>query len=214
MFLKKNINHYFFSKTIAEVRRSMYKFGNNAVFTVVMPRDFGGPNGGQLKTNNNCYMNTDDLLEWYIRLTVDDMVKLSRWFSSFGDVNAGFQEDLNYSLAYFEKNTGPSFFAQAYNIMLRYNKKSHRGPLLFKLVVNKDLITVSKMWELSSLSSRPIKLKLAKKEKVFLTWEIFSVPLLIPLPPLCVMINFKNTFLNRSLLSSQQLVLLHSMIFF
>ena len=89
----------------------MCKYGINTVFTLVKPWDFDRPNTGQLKTDDNDNMIAVNLFEQYLQLTVDDIVQSSRWFSAFGDTAAQFQEGLNYSLVYFEKNTDPSLFA-------------------------------------------------------------------------------------------------------
>ena len=143
----KLINHYSYSKTVAEFKHSMWKYGINAVFTIVRPWDFDGPNAGQLKIDNNGNMIAVDLFERFLRLVVDDVVQSSRLFSGFSDTAVWFQEDLDYSLAYSEMNTDLSLFAWAYNDMPRYDKKSHGGPLLFKLIANKTpTTTTTKTW--------------------------------------------------------------------
>ena len=89
--------------------------------------------------NNN--MIATDLFERYVRLTVDDVVQSSRWFSSFGHNDARFQEDLDWSLVYFKKSTDPTLYTRMYGNMLTYDKKSHGEPLLFKLIVNERSTT-------------------------------------------------------------------------
>ena len=69
------------------------------------------------------------------------MIQSSRWFFSFGDDDACFQEVLDYSLTYFENKSDPSLFARAYNDMLRYDKKLHGKPLLVKLIASKTSTT-------------------------------------------------------------------------
>ena len=54
----------------------------------------------------------------------------------FNDTSAHFEEGLEYPLVYFEKNTEALLYAQAYSNMIRYDEKSYKGPLLFKLVCN------------------------------------------------------------------------------
>ena len=69
------------------------------------------------------------------------MAALSRWFHSFRNGCAQFVEDLELSLSYFKKNTEPSLYARAYGDMLRFDKLSHDGPLLFKLICNETTTT-------------------------------------------------------------------------
>ena len=82
-------------------------------------------------------MIANDLFNKYLRCTNDDVVQSNQWFSDFRHNNARFQEDLNWSLVYFEMNTDLVLYAWVYGDMLTYNKKSHSGPLLLKLIANK-----------------------------------------------------------------------------
>ena len=71
---EKLINHYSFSKTVAELQRSMYKYGVNAVFTVVKPHSFDGTNAGQLEKDINGSLIATNIFDRYLRLSVDDVV--------------------------------------------------------------------------------------------------------------------------------------------
>ena len=82
-----------------------------------------------------------DLFEQFYCVSIDSVALSSRWFHDFGDASAHFEEDLEYSLVYFKKNTEALLYAQAYSDMLQYNKKSHGGPILFKLICNETLTT-------------------------------------------------------------------------
>ena len=110
----------------------MYKHSIKAVFTVVKPFDFDGLDAGQLKTDDNGNMIAINLFEQFHWVSIDDVTQSSCRFHVFGDDASCFKEDLKYSLAYFEKNIELSLYARAYGDILRYNKKSHGGPLLRK----------------------------------------------------------------------------------
>ena len=58
----------------------MFKYGVNAVFTIVQPHSFDGTNAGQLEKDSNGSLIATDLFDRYLRLTVDDVVQSSRWF--------------------------------------------------------------------------------------------------------------------------------------
>ena len=138
----------------------MRKYGINAVFTVVKPFDFDGPDAGRLKTDDNGNMIAIDLYKRFHRVWIDDVVQSSRWFQYFGDDASWFEGDLEYSLAYFEKNTEPALYARVYGDMLRYNTESHDGLLLFKIICNETsttkesnrrvMITIIKTYQIKS----------------------------------------------------------------
>ena len=104
--------------TVAELQRSMCKYYINAVFTIVKPYDFNGAKADQLEMDYDSNMIATNLFDRYLWLIVNDVVQSSRQFSGFGHTNTHFQEDLNWSLTYFEKNTDPSLYAHVYSNML------------------------------------------------------------------------------------------------
>ena len=52
-----------------------------------------------------------NLFERFHRVLVDDVVQSNRWFQGFGDGASCVDENLEYSLAYFEKNTEPALYS-------------------------------------------------------------------------------------------------------
>ena len=96
----------------------MCRYGINVVFTVVKPFDFDGPDAGQLKTDDDGNMIAINLFKRFYCMSIDDVPQSSHWFHCFGDASVWFEEDLEYSLVYFEKSTEPSLYAQAYSNML------------------------------------------------------------------------------------------------
>ena len=128
----KLINHYSLSKTVTELQRSMHKYGIHEVFTVVKLFDVDGPDAGRLEDDNNGNI---------IRVTVDDVVQSSRWYQGFSDDAVCFDEDMEWSLAYFEKNAEPALYSRVYGDMLQFNKEAHGGPLFFKLLCKETSTT-------------------------------------------------------------------------
>ena len=78
--LSKLINHYSLSKTVTELQRSMHKSNNNGIITI-------------------------NLFNRFHQVTVDELVQSSRWYQGFANNNSRFEEDMEWSLACFEKNT-------------------------------------------------------------------------------------------------------------
>ena len=118
----------------------MYKYGLHEVFTVVKPFDIDGPAAGQLKSDTNRIV-AINLFYCYHSLTVDDVVQSCWWYQGFGTNESRFEESMEYSLGYFEKNTEPRLYAHVYGDMLRHNKKAHGGPLFFKLLCKETSTT-------------------------------------------------------------------------
>ena len=116
----KLINHYSLAKTATEFQRSMYKYGLHGIFTVVNPHDNDGPNAGQLKSDNNG-ITAINLFERYNSVTVDEVVQSCRWYQGFGTNDSCFEEDMEYSLAYFEKNTEPALICMPVSMVICYN---------------------------------------------------------------------------------------------
>ena len=55
----------------------MFKYGVNAVFTIVKPHSFDGTNAGQLKKDSSGGLIATDLFDRYLRLSIDDVVQSS-----------------------------------------------------------------------------------------------------------------------------------------
>ena len=123
----------------------MYKYGLHEVFTVVNPFDIDGPDAGQLKSDTKGII-AIDLFDRYHSLTVDDVVQSCWWDQGFGTDESCFEEDMEYSLGYFEKNTEASLYARVYSDMLRHNKEAHGGPLFFKLLCKETSTTKESNW--------------------------------------------------------------------
>ena len=120
--------------------------------------------------NDNNNMIANDLFDRYYRLTIDDVVQSSWWFSSVGHTNACFQEDLDWSLAYFEKNTNPSLYTRVCGDILIYNKKSHGGPLLFKLISNKTSTAKEANQKAVITIIKTYQIKPVVRERLSLMW--------------------------------------------
>ena len=95
----------------------MYKYGLYEVFTVLKPCDIDRPNAGQLKNDNNGII-AINLVDRFYSMTVDDVVQSCHWYQGFGTDESRFEQDMEYSLAYFEKNTKPALYVRVYGDML------------------------------------------------------------------------------------------------
>ena len=94
---------------------------------------------------------------------MDEVVQLSRWYQGFGDDAARFDEDMEWSLAYFEKNTKPALYSCVYGDMLQFNKEAHGGPLFFKLLSNETSTTKE--------SNRRVMIRIIKTYKIKISWK-------------------------------------------
>ena len=86
----------------------MHKYGLHEVFTIVKPYDIDGPDAGQLKSDTTTGIFASDLFDRYHSLTVEDVVQSCWWYQCFGTDESRFEEDMEYSLGYFERNTEAS----------------------------------------------------------------------------------------------------------
>lgn len=139
----------------------MSKYSHNTVITIISPHPYDGSQVGELKKDSKITkISTLDLFDNYLHYTVDTVVQSSQQFSGDGNTDARFEEDLDWSLVYFEKNTDPALYAQVYGDMLTHqNKKSHDGPLIFKLIENETSTKTKPKEPYIIAMGKPTKLK-------------------------------------------------------
>jgi hypothetical protein len=137
---EKLLNHYSLSKLNKECSRNLNKYDllgpfNNIVFPT-------SPGAGNLLTDTSGNYITHDLFSNTLRVTAQQVAESSRWYSGFTAPSARFQEDLEWSLAYFENNVDSSLYARIHAKLLTYDERSRGGPLFFKLL-NDETTTTS-----------------------------------------------------------------------
>jgi hypothetical protein len=77
---------------------------------------------------------THDLFSNTFQVTAQQVADSSRWYSGFTVPSDQFQEDLEWSLAYFENNIDSSLYARIHAKLLTYEERCRGGPLFFKLL--------------------------------------------------------------------------------
>jgi hypothetical protein len=129
---EKLLNHYSLSKLNKECCRNLNKYDllgafNNIVFPIT-------PGGKDLLMNSTGSYQTHDLFSNTFQVTAQQVADSSRWYSGFTVPAARFQEDLEWSLAYFENNVDSSLYARIHSKLLTFDERSRGGPLFFKLL--------------------------------------------------------------------------------
>jgi hypothetical protein len=136
---EKLLNHYSLTKLNKECRRNLTKYDLTGPFNIVFPID---PTKGDLLTDLSGAYVTHNLLDNCLRVTAQQVADSSRWYSGFTHVDGRFQEDLEWSLAYFENNVDSALYARIHSKILTYDERSRGGPLFFKLL-NDETTTTS-----------------------------------------------------------------------
>jgi hypothetical protein len=98
---------------------------------VVFPISAGS---GNLRTDDSGVYITHDLFSNTFQVTAQQVADSSRWYSGFTAPEARFQEDLEWSLAYFENNVDSALYARIHAKLLTYDERCRGGPLFFKLL--------------------------------------------------------------------------------
>jgi hypothetical protein len=129
---EKLLNHYSLSKLNKECSRNLNKYDLIGAFTnVVYPIS---PGAQELKTDPSGAFLTHNLFSNTFQVTAQQVADSSRWYSGFTATSARFQEDLEWSLAYFENNVDSALYARIHAKLLSYDERCQGGPLFFKLL--------------------------------------------------------------------------------
>lgn len=135
---EKLLNHYSLSKLNKECRRNLAKYDLISPFNIVFPTV---PGEGVLLFNDGVLV-THDLFSNTHRVTAQQVADSSRWYMGFTATESRLQEDLVWSLAYFENNVDSALYARIHSKILTYDERSRGGPLFFKLL-NDETTTTS-----------------------------------------------------------------------
>jgi hypothetical protein len=139
---EKLLNHYSLSKLNKECHRNLTKYDLAGPFKIVFPIALEGPTRGQLKTDASGNYISHNILDNCLRVTAQQVADSSRWYSGFTHEDSRFQEDLEWSLAYFENNVDSALYARIHSKILTFDERSRGGPLFFKLL-NDETTTTS-----------------------------------------------------------------------
>jgi hypothetical protein len=137
---EKLLNHYSLSKLNKECSRNLNKYDllspfTNIIFPVV-------PGSAALRTDSSGAHITHNLFSNTFQVTAQQVADSSRWYSGFTAPEGRFQEDLEWSLAYFENNVDSALYARIHAKLLTYDERCRGGPLFFKLL-NDETTTTS-----------------------------------------------------------------------
>ena len=129
---EKLLNHYSLSKLNKECARNLTIYDLLGPFkTVVFPTK---PGGKELNKDASGNYLTHDLFNNTFQVTAQQVADSSRWYSGFTLPTDRYQEDLEWSLAYFKNNVDPSLYARIHSKLLTYDEHCQGGPLFFKLL--------------------------------------------------------------------------------
>jgi hypothetical protein len=135
---EKLLNHYSLSKLNKECCRNLAKYDLVAPFNIFFPTV---PGGAALLFNDGALV-THDLFSNTHHVTAQQVADSSRWYMGFTAIASRFQEDLIWSLAYFENKVDSALYARIHSKILTYDERSRGGPLFFKLL-NDETTTTS-----------------------------------------------------------------------
>ena len=150
---QKMTNTRSLAELLTEHKRNLVKYDLLDVYNIVFPLtdsfDDQASNYGLLRMRNGA-PDQQNLFTHYLKLSVNDVAESSRWYSSFVD-DIHTQEDLNWSLAYYEKNVESDLYSKVYAKMSTYPYNAQGGPLFLKILL--DLVTTSSEGNLKVLET-------------------------------------------------------------
>jgi hypothetical protein len=150
---EKMTNTYSLANLLAENKRNLAKYDLLDVYTIVdpMPGAFDPDSNdyGKLRIDEHGNPASIKLFADYLRLTPSRVAASSEWYSQFVPIEQQFQEDLNWSLSYYEKNVKDDLYQKVYNKLLKFPPDSYGGPLFLKLLL--DQVTTTSEANLKSL---------------------------------------------------------------
>ena len=150
---EKMTNTYNLSTLLIENKKNLLCYDLLAPFSIVTPENnafvIGSPTYGQLKLGPDKKPLQQDLFTDYLKLTVDQVAQSSKWYSSFVPSEQRLQEDLSWSLLYYEKNVESELYLKVYSKLIRHEASSRGGPLYLKLLL--DSVTTTGEQNLKSL---------------------------------------------------------------
>ena len=141
---EKMTNTYSLAGLLRENKRNLGKYDLLNVYTIVTPDeqafDPKSDDYGQLKIAEGKLMQKD-LFADYLRLTTAEVANSSKWYSLFMPDDQLAQQNLDWSLAYYEKNVKAELYTKIYAKMMKYEADETGGPLFLKLLLEQVTTT-------------------------------------------------------------------------
>ena len=129
---EKLLNHYSLSKLNKECAQNLNVYDLLGPFqTIVFPTV---PGGKVLNKDVSGNYLTHDLFNNTFQVTAQQVADSSRWYSGYTLPADRFQEDLEWSLAYFKNNVDAALYARIHSKLLTFDERCRGGPLFFKLL--------------------------------------------------------------------------------
>ena len=143
---EKMTTTYSLANLLKENQRNLAKYDLLDPYNIIYPEtgcfEEFHPNEGTLRTDTGTEgYKTSNLFADYLRITPESVAASSKYYSIFVPDDHRYQEDLEWSLAYYEKNVEPDLYSKVYSTMMRYETDAHGGPLFLKLLL--DRVTTS-----------------------------------------------------------------------
>jgi hypothetical protein len=141
----KMTNTYSLANLLTENKRNLAKYDLLDVYTIVFPKEncfIDGSNDLGLLEEEVTMEGTKQnksrtLFEHYLHLTPEQVAASSRYYSIFMPEEQLYHQDLDWSLAYYEKNVESKLFSKVYGTMLQYESDEQGGPLFLKLLLDR-----------------------------------------------------------------------------
>jgi hypothetical protein len=141
---EKMTNTYSLAGLLRENKRNLGKYDLLNVYTIVFPDmqafDPTSEFYGQLKIAHGQPIQKD-LFADYLRLTTEQVANSSKWYSLFMPDDQLAQQNLDWSLAYYEKNVKAELYTKIYAKMMKYEADETGGPLFLKLLLEQVTTT-------------------------------------------------------------------------
>ena len=131
------------AQILAENRRNLVKYDLHDVFSIVFPRPGAFTKGNaehrllRSETGQANVPITKDLFTDYLGLTAEQVANSSKWYTLFVPQDQLMQENLRWSLAYYEKNVEKTLYSKVHSQLLEYPVESRGGPLFLKLLLDR-----------------------------------------------------------------------------
>ena len=132
------------AELLIENKRNLQKYDLLDVYTIVFPKTgcFQAKNGNYRQlVEENRTVKTNDLFTNYLKLTAADVAASNKWYNSFAPDDAQANTDLEWSLAYYEKNVDPDLYSKVHTKMSKFAVDEQGGPLFLKIML--ALVTTS-----------------------------------------------------------------------
>ena len=142
---EKMVHTHSISTSLSSCEKKMTEYDFINVFMIYNPKvgcfTPTDPNYKLLHLNAAGDPEISSLFTNYLRLSTDQVALSTRWQAAFLLDEELIQENLNWSLAYFEKNVEKALYDRTHQKMIPFDIRSHGGPLFLKLLLEQITTT-------------------------------------------------------------------------